>query len=186
MKKIIATISFLVISCLNADEIIYANSVKSLYANKDDKIAIGRLLPTAPVKVLQKDGNFLKIEIVGFIQDGKEQAIYFSEGKRILNAAFKKNAPISIKILEDRNWDKVSVVAYVENSDFESEVGSMLGRAAKLYEENCSICHSLHNINEYNANQWPGIIESMISRTAISKKDKFLVNQYLQKTTTKQ
>lgn len=61
MKKIIATILFLVISCLNADEIIYANSVKSLYANKDDKIAIGRLLPTAPVKVLQKDGNFLKI-----------------------------------------------------------------------------------------------------------------------------
>ena len=48
------------------------------------------------------------------------------------------------------------------------------------------MCHALHNINEYNANQWPSILKSMLSRTVMDKKDRFLVSQYLQKTTTKE
>lgn len=48
------------------------------------------------------------------------------------------------------------------------------------------MCHALHNINEFSANQWPAMLKAMIDRTAIEKEDRFLVEQFLQKTTTKQ
>lgn len=186
MRKKLLVLPILLFGYLQANEMVYSNVVKSLYSSKDDKAVVGRLLPTVPVKILEKDNNILKIEIQGYAQDGKEQAIYFGEGKRILNAAFKKNAKVKREILEDKEWDKVSVIAYVEDGNFETDVKPMMDKAAKLYTQNCSMCHGLHNINEYNANQWPSVLKSMLSRTAIEKEDKFLVMQYLQKTTTKE
>lgn len=186
MRKKLLILPFMLFSYLNASEMVYSDIVKSLYASKDDKTVVGRLLPTAPVKILEKDGNILKIEIQGYVQDGKEQAIYFSEGKRILNAAFKKNANIERKVLEDKEWDKVSVIAYTEDGNFVQDVKPMIDKASKLFSENCSMCHALHSIDEYNANQWPSVFKSMLGRTAIEKQDKFLVIEYLQKTTTKE
>ena len=48
MKKIL----LFVFACAFAfaNEIVYSDVVKSLYADKSDKKAIGRLLPTAPVE----------------------------------------------------------------------------------------------------------------------------------------
>lgn len=184
MKKIL----LFVFACAFAfaNEIVYSDVVKSLYADKSDKKAIGRLLPTAPVEILEKDGDMLKIKIEGYIQDDVSKAIYFSEGKRILTAAFGKNAAVDVKVLEKGAWSKVSVEAYTDDKDFYKELKPIMDRAAGIYTESCSMCHALHSINEYNANQWPSILKSMLSRTVMDKKDRFLVSQYLQKTTTKE
>lgn len=172
-------------SLLNAEQIVYPTVVKSLYKSDTDKSVIGRVLPTSEVKILEKKGNRLKIQLEGFVQKGKEQAIYFKEGQRILVAAFKKGSNPEYKVLKAGDWSKVNAVVYMDEGDLEKELKPMMDKAAKLYSENCSICHSLHPVNEYNANQWPSVLKSMVDRTAIEKKDRFLVTEYLQKTTTK-
>lgn len=184
MKKALV-LTLLTCGLLNAEQIVYPVVVKSLYKSDTDKSVIGRILPTSEVKILEKMGKKLKIQVEGFVQKGREQAIYFKEGQRILVAAFKKGANPKYKVLKDGDWAKVSVVAYTDEGGFENELKPMMDKAAKLYSENCSICHALHPINEYNANQWPSVLKSMVDRTAIEKVDRFLVTQYLQKTTTK-
>ncbi|WP_257876515.1 hypothetical protein [Campylobacter ureolyticus] len=88
MKKILLFVSACAFAFAN--EIVYSDVVKSLYADKSDKKAIGRLLPTAPVEILEKDGNILKIKIEGYIQDDVSEAIYFSEGKKNPKRSFWK------------------------------------------------------------------------------------------------
>jgi trimethylamine-N-oxide reductase cytochrome c-type subunit TorC len=43
------------------------------------------------------------------------------------------------------------------------------------------MCHSLHEVNHYTANQWPSLFQSMISRTPIENDDVWMITQYLQK-----
>ena len=50
-----------------------------------------------------------------------------------------------------------------------------------IFEQNCSMCHSLHHTQEFSANQWPSMFKSMAMRTGIDKKDYYLVIEYLQK-----
>jgi len=54
-------------------------------------------------------------------------------------------------------------------------------KAEQIYNENCGICHVLPEPSHSKANQWPGLLQSMLSRTAIEKNDEWLVIQYLQK-----
>lgn len=182
-KTLIVTL--LACGVLNAEQIVYPTVVKSLYKSETDKSVIGRILPTSEVKILEKKGDRLKIQIEGFVQKGKEQAVYFKEGQRILVAAFKKGSNPEYKVLKNGDWNKVSAVIYTDDGDLEKDLAPMMSKAKTLFNENCSICHAIHPVNEYNANQWPSVFKSMVDRTGIEKKDRFLVTQYLQKTTTK-
>lgn len=185
MKKIVIFSILAFGMSLFASQTLYPNVVKSLYKNKGDKSAVGRLLPTTELKVLAKKGDWLKVQIDGFVQKGKEQALYFSQGTRILVAAFRKSSIPKYKVTKKGKWDKVSVVLWTKDVDMEKQLKPMMKRAAKLYTDNCSMCHKLHEPDEYNPNQWPSMFKAMADRTGIPKKDRFLVIEYLQKTTTK-
>ncbi|PSM52189.1 molybdopterin-containing oxidoreductase II, DMSO/TMAO/BSO reductase family, monoheme c-type cytochrome [Campylobacter blaseri] len=186
MKKKILVLSLLCSSYLFGGDIVYSDVVKSLYETPKGEKVVGRLLPTAPVEILNKEGDFLQVKIKGYVQNGKEQALYFTKGKRILNAAFRKNSNVRREMIkDDKEWAEVSVITYVKNENFHKDLESMMQRANELFTANCSTCHQLHGINEYNANQWPSVFKSMVDRTAIDKKDRFLVTQFLQKTTKK-
>lgn len=185
MKRTLLIVGIALLGCANATEVAYSNSVKMLYSSPTDTKVIGKLLPTSKVEVLEKSNDRVKVKIEGYVQKGKEQAVYFVEGKRILVAAFKKSDMPKYEVTKKGDWNQVSLVAYTENTNFESDLKPMMDKAAKMYSENCSMCHALHDINEYGANQWPSVFKSMVNRTAIDKNDKFLVTEYLQKTTKK-
>lgn len=185
MKNKFILVSVLLSQSIFASEIMYPDIVKNLYASHDSKKAIGRLLPTSEVKVLAKEDGRIKVELSGYVQENKEQAVYFNEGSRILVAAFKKSDIPKYNVISKGSWSKVSFEAYTDSDGMQKELEPMMKRAETLYAENCSMCHALHDIQEYNANQWPSVFKSMVDRTAIEKKDRFLVTEYLQKTTTK-
>ena len=44
-----------------------------------------------------------------------------------------------------------------------------------------ALCHPGHPSTEFTANQWPSIVKSMVTRTAMTKEENYLVTQYLQK-----
>lgn len=181
MKKI----ALLILFSFAFGETFYSDKVVSLYLDESIKSPQGRLLPTNGAKVLEKKGDLVKLEISGFVNPASPYVVYTSATKRIFVAAFSKNTKIDYKILEKGNFNKVSFTAWAKNSGFVTENETMMKRANQLFTENCGICHKLHDINEFNANQWPSTFKSMASRTGIDKSDRWLVIQYLQKTTKK-
>ena len=182
MGKILGFVVFFVAFIFGAD---YTTSVSSLYKEGNTKI-IGRLLPTTKVEILEKVGDKNKISFIGYIQDGVENAIYFVPNRRILVAGITKGFDYDYKVLDtikDNNkiWKKIQVTLLSDEDEFTKDIDSLYKKADSMYLDNCSLCHILHNKKEFNANQWPSVVNSMLSRTAISKEESYLLIQYLQK-----
>lgn len=163
----------------------YTTKVKQLYLPNAQK-AVGRLLPSAEVKMLgEKDGK-VEVEISGWIEDGVPSAVYFAPNRRILVAGINKTTQYSFdsgKSVEDggKKWILIKAKFLTEKDGFSDDLDSMYKSAEEMYQTNCGICHKLHDKKEFNANQWPSMINSMLSRTAISKEESYLLIQYLQK-----
>ncbi|WP_228568283.1 cytochrome C [Campylobacter sputorum] len=186
MKKTLFVLVMLV-SSLFAKDTVYSNKVKSVYLSPNDTKVAGRLLPTNAINILEDSEKLVKFEIKGFANSSSPNIIYHSDGVRILALAFSKTSKPDIKIIKtgkDGAWNEVKVVAYTTKGDFEKDLKPMFEKASSLYKSNCSMCHALHDINQYNANQWPSLFRSMVNRTPIQKDDHWLVIEYLQKHTT--
>lgn len=182
MRKII--LATLVASFLYANPQVYSDVVKSVYADENSKTSIGRLLPTNGVKILEKSANRVKIEVEGYQNQAAPNVIYFSDSERVLTVAFLKTAIFDVKLIkkgENGKWDSVKVVVWADDGNFYDDIKPLFARAEEIYKNSCGVCHSLHNTEQYKANQWPNLLKSMLSRTAIDKKDEWLVTQYLQK-----
>jgi len=187
MKKSIFLSISLLSASLYASDIMYSSGVKNLFETSHSNARKGRLLPTSELKVLEKNGDKVKIEIEGFMKDGVSNAVYFVKGKRILMAGLSKSAKFDIKELsssKDENgveWKKVILTAYTKNENLTEDLDSLYSKAEGLFKNNCSICHPAHPAHEFTANQWPSMFKAMVNRTAIEKKDGYLVTQFLQK-----
>ena len=173
-------------SSLFAGEIKYASEVKSLFASEDGSKTIGRLLPTTEVEVLKESKGKVLLKIKGWSDTGSASVLYAVPGHRILNAAFTRGVEVPSKVLDskkvgDKEYKYYEVEVYAENKALVKDVKPLYEEAKALYTENCSMCHSLHKTTEFKANQWPSVIKSMLSRTAIPKDKSFLVIQYVQK-----
>lgn len=183
VAKVLFIIVFVCTNALLAET--YSAKVKSLYLPEQTK-AVGRLLPTAEVKMLGDSGDKVEIEISGWIEDGVPSAVYFAPNRRILVAGINKSTQYKFddgKSVEDggKKWIQIKAKFLTEKDGFSDDVNSMYKSAEEMYVTNCSICHKLHDKKEFNANQWPSMINSMLSRTAISKEESYLLIQYLQK-----
>ena len=183
VAKALLIMAFVFTNALLADT--YSAKVKQLYLPEQPK-AVGRLLPTAEVKMLGDSGDKVEIEISGWIEDGVPSAVYFAPNRRILVAGINKSTQYKFddgKSVEDggKKWIQIKAKFLTEKDGFSDDVDSMYKSAEEMFNTNCSICHKLHDKKEFNANQWPSMINSMLSRTAISKEESYLLIQYLQK-----
>ncbi|MFT5835991.1 MAG: nitrate/TMAO reductase-like tetraheme cytochrome c subunit [Sulfurimonas sp.] len=187
MKKSIFLGISLLTASLYSSEIMYTSTVKNLFESSDSMAKKGRLLPTSKVKILEKHGDKVKVEIEGFMKVGVSNAIYFVKGKRILVAGLSKSGKFDFKELsssKDENgveWKKISFTAYTKDENFTKDLSSLYSNAQGLFKDNCSICHPAHPLEEFTANQWPSMFKAMANRTAITKEQGYLVTQYLQK-----
>lgn len=179
---------FLIIGILAFSNFLFADfvtEVSSLYNSASDTKVIGKILPTAEVEVLQKEGDRAKIKISGYQEDNKP-ALYFVAGKRILNAGFDSKAKVEFQKLQTKQVDGkeytlAQTEAWIEAKYLTKDVKPLLSKGKDLFEKNCAMCHALHQTKEFTANQWPSMFKSMAGRTGIDKKDYQLVIQYLQK-----
>lgn len=178
----LSSISFI----LSANEIVYSTTVKNLYLDASGTKEYGKLLPTTKVEILSKEGNRVKIKVQGFAKEGVNNALYFSAGKRILNAAFIKGANFDLKVLKsekvgNETYNLVEATVFTDSSDFTQDLKGLYAKADEMYSQTCSMCHGLHDKKEFKSNQWPGVINAMSSRAGLSADDKHFITQYMQK-----
>jgi len=186
MRKLIFSVLFLCVS-LYANEIFYASAVKNLYETSNSNSSKGRLLPTSKIEVLSEVDNKYKVKISGYAKEGVESALYFTYKNRILVAGLAKDSKFEVitsKKVSDSNFSdfkELEIVAFVDKDDLSKDLNSLYAKAQELYSANCGTCHELHHKDEFTANAWPSVLESMVNMTPISKEESYLVTQYLQK-----
>lgn len=185
-RYLFAFIAFMLsVNLLLAQNPTYSTKVKQLYLPEQAK-AVGRLLPTAEVKTLGEIDGKIEVEISGWIEDGVPSAVYFVPNRRILVAGINKSTKFDFTVLDSiqdggKKWLQIKAKFLSEKDGFSEDLEAMYKSAEEMYQTNCAICHKLHEKTEFSANQWPSMINSMLSRTAISKDESYLLIQYLQK-----
>ncbi len=160
-----------------------SDKVLNIGFEKDGK-PTGRLLPTNEFKVLKTDGDKVLLSVSGYLNPAAPNVLYASDGQRVIAAAFGKSVTLELKEAKkgaNGGWDRGSIEVWASKGEFAADSKEMLAKAAQIYGESCGVCHALHDIKHFTANQWPATFNSMVDRTAIDKEDRWLVIQYLQK-----
>ncbi|MBZ7992409.1 cytochrome C [Campylobacter sp. RM9333] len=163
----------------------FSGKIINLYTSVDAKKAEGKLLPTNAFEIV-KDGDLAELKIKGYYNPNQGNILYFNDKNRILVAAFGKKSKLDFKIEKDlKNGFKIASIKVFakkdELVDLEKSAKPLFEKGKAMFEENCGICHPLHPVSEFNANQWPATFKAMETRTGIDKADRQLVVQYLQK-----
>ncbi|WP_104749515.1 cytochrome c3 family protein [Helicobacter cynogastricus] len=182
--RIHALLALVATGFLQAQNLLYSPEVLSLYLHPEDSKVAGRLLPTNAFSVVKTQGSRVLVRIEGYSNPKAPSVIYANDHQRVLVAAFAKNTPLKFTShtpSKEGKWDRVSIEVWTDKAKFSSDLQAMLIHAQELFSSNCSTCHALHKPQEFRANAWPSIFRSMQERTAIPKKDRWLVIQYLQK-----
>lgn len=189
MKKTIVLSCALFSSLLLAgDKIAYSTTVKPMYVDKTSTKVAGKLLPTSKVTILEKVGDRLHVKVDGFMVEGSDGAVYYGVGKRILVAGIANNSGIKFEKTKShldkdtgKKYFEASFKAYIDDKNLADDVKPLFLEAEKKYKETCSMCHSLHPVDEFTANQWPSMVKSMASRAGLDNESRYFMVEYLQK-----
>lgn len=147
---------------------------------------MGQLMPGAPLKVLQDDGERLQVEVKGWAPVAYRLIITSALGQRLsfvkLNETGKGARQVlrSAKDLYDETWEQVSLTGWVAKAGLAESTGPVWAFADKIYQHHCDSCHVAHSADEYSANQWPGELDSMADYGGLMGAQLVLVRQYLQ------
>ena len=158
-----------------------------IFLKADDKKAAGKILPATTLESLGLEGDRVKVKVHGFSQEGAEKVIYALKGHRIFNAAFSKKIIPHIErgeteTLEStgQNWTSVSFTGYMDKKDMTKDANALWAYNDELYQNSCSVCHNAPDAGHFMANQWIGVLKSMVRYTALSKDEQRMLQKYLQ------
>ena len=159
----------------------------NIYLHVDDKKASGRILPATTIESLGVEGDRVKVKVSGFSQEGAEKVIYALKGHRIFNAALSKKVIGEVErgeteMLEStgQNWTEVSFTGFMDKKDMTRDVDAVWAYNDELYQNSCSVCHNAPDAAHFMANQWIGVMKSMVRYTALSKDEQRMLQKYLQ------
>jgi len=127
-----------------------------------------RILSATGLSVLENDGDWLKVRVEGWRQDGIDAMIYELQGKRIFAVALDKNSrqkPVTHSSMFDedteQSWHRVSYEAWVSNAKLVQDKDKLWEYGKKLHSGTCGACHMAVPAEQYLANQWIGVMKDM-------------------------
>lgn len=173
-----------------ADDL-YALVTKPYYASAEDakagEGANGQLLAATHVKVLERDGDALKIRVDGWQQDQVDKVIYEMRGQRIFSATANADAVERIERhatetdpATDLVWHQVSLEGWVDKTDLISDLDAMWAYGAEMNNASCGICHSAVPPEHQLANQWIGTLKAMERFITLDKEQYRFLQKYMQ------
>lgn len=186
MKKLTLLLTMILFSSMAQAQTQYVEKTLLTYSKAADVKKSGKILPTTPLEVLETKGNKAYVKLTGWNKGKTKRVLYFTKGERIIQAAFSKKAEykheiISTEKVGKHNWSKVTIKTWIDNKELTSDINALYGKASKLFQTNCGLCHAYHPTKEFSANQWPAVIKGMLPRTPLSKEQGWLITQFAQK-----
>ena len=178
-------------SALGSANVLYAVAVKPIFLDRIGALTKsdgdGNLLPAAKITVISRDGDWLKVKIDGWQQDGSPAAFYALEGKRIVIAALSPAAIAKVVRMNTtidpetkQTWFSGSLTIWITTADLNPDITKLWSYSASLYTGACSVCHAEHPANEFLANQWIGNLGAMKRFAALDDDQYRMLQAYLQ------
>lgn len=148
----------------------------------------GKILAGIPLRVEGIDGDKVKVRIDGWRQEDVDKVLYFDAGKRILVASLGEDARATITdtgapvtLAETgQTWVPASLQGWLPAADLTADTDVLWEYARALFSVNCSVCHAIPHVNEYDANKWMGQLNAMVPSTNLAKEESRLLQTYLQ------
>ncbi len=147
----------------------------------------GEIAAATPVKVLTVEGGALKVEITGWQRSSSTQTLYAQPGKRIttvkLNAAAAGQTAALRSVTDpetEQEWTEVRLTAWTGAGGYVGALGALWDYGARVYDANCSLCHTLHPPADFDANAWIGKMNAMKRLTRLDEEEGRLLLTYLQ------
>jgi len=147
----------------------------------------GKLLATAKLTVLARDGDKIKARLEGWQMDGAPSVVYALKGQRIMYAVLGDKAMASYKRGEPEKdtdtaqiWYPVSIEFWTTNTGLNISLDTMWSFTSDLFSSTCSVCHSLPAPDHILANTWIGNLNAMRRYTSLNSDQYRLLLGYLQ------
>ncbi|ORT49490.1 nitrate reductase [Vibrio sp. qd031] len=152
----------------------------------------GLLNPASEVKVLQVDGNALKIELAGWRKlKGFGRVFQEDFGLNIAVGSLLKESAENAQIVQGYEekeddltglpWQRVTATVYLKAEALIDGYQPIWDRAGESYKTNCSTCHTQPAPAHFSSNSWPGMFNGMSAFVNFDTDTEALVLKYLQK-----
>lgn len=173
---------------LPGSDILYSLGEKSLSATADAPVTKALLMPATEVTVLQKQGDKIEIQIIGWREsNGRGRVITQYPGKRVFTAVLDPSLMAAIKVLKTQidpvshqEWQQVSVSAWTTKEGFNANIEPVWQYADRMLQSTCSACHSVPPATRYNANGWIAGLKAMSSYYRLNQQEERTLLKYLQ------
>ncbi len=163
-----------------------------LYEDVTLQIGAGQLDPVTSVKVLEVNGDKLKVELGGWRKTkGFGRVVNEDFGFNIVSGFLTKEVAQSdnyIKAFETKeddltglDWQRVSIELWMKAQALSDSTEPLWDYAKETYRSSCSVCHTQPDENHFDANTWPGMFNGMQSFVNLDGDTQALVLKYLQK-----
>lgn len=169
---------------------LYAFSTTKLYGDKptgDGDRAAGNILPLTEVHVAERDGDWIKVRIDGWMQEGMERVLVKEMGRRLFLATVTQDMADKAKVIEtktdpdtDLNWKEGEITVWTKADAFTSDKSGLMNYGEEMYSAACGACHSAAAPDHFLANQWMGIVKDMKGNTALGAEEVRFLQNYLQ------
>lgn len=147
----------------------------------------GKLLAATAAKVIDVKGDWVRLTIAGWQQEGAERAIFALQGQRILSAALAPELVAGIRrepSAEDPDtglvWARASVDAWVAKDSLVKDQQALWAYGKEMYSSTCSSCHGLHPEDHMLANQVIGTLDAMKQFIPLDDEEYRFLQKYLQ------
>jgi len=147
----------------------------------------GKALPATELKVIERQGDALKVRLEGWQQDGVDRVIYALMGRRIFSVALSPDATDTIERHETRldedtelTWHRVSMDLWIGKDAVIADEQKLWAYGGEMYNASCSVCHSVSGPGSHLANQWIGVLKSMERFIVLDKEQTRFLQKYLQ------
>lgn len=179
MKKIL--IFLILIKLLFSSEVFVGAQAPLL--DEDNGKQIAKLHIGAKLKVINTKDKYVQVEYTGFtVQDSTisyARLGVLEQDLEVANIGIMQEIE-KIKDDYDNEWIKVSVKGYVKQDALVNDINKIYANGEELFKNRCGGCHALHGYDEFSANVWPSVIESMIPNSALEPNEFEEIVRFLQ------
>lgn len=151
--------------------------------DKDD----GNIFPFTMAKVVERKGDFVKVAIGGWVQEGMERLLVTAKGRRIFEVALSPQAAEAVQRSEPvvdadtgLTWQQGSVTGWVTKTALTADLKALNGYGAEIASAACGACHTQPLPEHFMANQWIGVVKDMKGGTALSAEEVRVLVAYFQ------
>lgn len=167
---------------------LFSLSEKTLTATAGAPAGKALLFPATQVKVLQKEGSNVQLEVTGWRESkGRGRVLTQYMGKRIFSAVLDASLLENVKVLQTQTdpgshqeWQQVSVTAWTSAQGLIDSITPVWEYSDQMLQSTCSACHSTPPVTRYTANGWIAGLKAMSTYYRLNPVEERTLLKYLQ------